>query len=551
MTVMRSALLILSLFPAFALGQAMDEEADGKVSNDQPGRPLQMPPASTEVKEAFDDFERFSRRGAWERALKALYTIPEEQALRFVDGEDGFIIPVARKRATVLAALPPEGQAAYRLFYDAEAKKLFEEAEGASELKDLERVYSAYFVSSVGDNAADRLGDLYFELGRFDRAADCWLADPPRPPRHRPLARPDLAQGGPGPVPRGTPVRVRAGPRRAGGPVRRRDGDRRRERPRRPPSSSRASWARRPAATDPARAGAAPRRRGPGPLRPGGRRLAVPLRRLGRGRHDPRRADPVEGQPPQRRRPRRGDRRDEAVRELPRVRLRPGPGEREDALAVRRRSTTSKSPRCRTRPAMLDPSRFAIVASGESRLDASGGTLKDQNYLAPFRLTCRRAEGGEVVWQSTDLPDYAGLDLAGPPLLAGGKLFIAAKSQGNPQQQGQPQQIVLAIQPHDGKVLWKTEVGTFRQGQQYYYYGYREPSPQPQTGPPRGGALRRHPRRRARAARRGVRGARLGLRIPDGPRPGPGPVHLLRRVMPVPGGDDGQQSRRSWPASPS
>ena len=76
----------------------------------------------------------------------------------------------------MLAGLPPEGQAAYRLFYDAEAKKLLDEAEGPAELKNLERIYSAYFPTSVGDNAADRLGDLYFELGRFDRAADCWLA---------------------------------------------------------------------------------------------------------------------------------------------------------------------------------------------------------------------------------------------------------------------------------------------------------------------------------------------------------------------------------------
>ncbi len=49
-------------------------------------------------------------------------------------------------------------------------------------------------------------------------------------------------------------------------------------------------------------------------------------------------------------------------------------------------------------------------------------------------------------------------------------------------QQGQPQQLVLAIQPHDGKILWKTEVGLFRQGgQQYFCYGYgNESSPQPQ-----------------------------------------------------------------------
>ena len=168
--------VIATMLMVTSLALDPPKEDPDKVSNDQPGRPLQMPPASTEVKEALDDFDRFKRRNAWERALKALYTIPEEQTLRFVDGENGFILPVARQRRSLLGALPAEGQAAYRLFYDAEAKKLYEEAEGPSELKNLERVYSAYFVSSVGDNAADRLGDLYFEAGRFDRAADCWLA---------------------------------------------------------------------------------------------------------------------------------------------------------------------------------------------------------------------------------------------------------------------------------------------------------------------------------------------------------------------------------------
>src|SRR5215510_10434132 len=112
MSVMRAALEIVLILPALAFGQAKEDEQE-KVSNDNPARPLQMPPASTEVKEALDDFDRFKRRAAWERALKALYTIPEEQAARFIDGENGFIIPVARKRRLVLSALPPEGQAAY------------------------------------------------------------------------------------------------------------------------------------------------------------------------------------------------------------------------------------------------------------------------------------------------------------------------------------------------------------------------------------------------------------------------------------------------------
>src|SRR5580693_5337539 len=104
---MRLALVTLLLLPALAFGQTKPDEHDPeKVTNDNPSRPLQMPPASTEVKEAIDDFERFSRRKAWERALKAIYTIPDDQALRFVDGDNGFIIPVARKRRLLLTAMP-------------------------------------------------------------------------------------------------------------------------------------------------------------------------------------------------------------------------------------------------------------------------------------------------------------------------------------------------------------------------------------------------------------------------------------------------------------
>ena len=171
MTVMRTAIMILLLLPAVAPAQTKEEkdEQEGKVSNDSPARPLQMPPASTETKEAIDDFDRFQRRGAWERALKSLYTIPEDQTRRFIDGENNFIVPIERNRRST-SGHAPNGQAACRLFYDAEAKKLFDEASGPTELKNLERVYSAYFITSVGDNAADRLGDLYFEQGQFDRA---------------------------------------------------------------------------------------------------------------------------------------------------------------------------------------------------------------------------------------------------------------------------------------------------------------------------------------------------------------------------------------------
>jgi outer membrane protein assembly factor BamB len=127
----------------------------------------------------------------------------------------------------------------------------------------------------------------------------------------------------------------------------------------------------------------------------------------------------------------------------------------------------------------LDATRFAIVAAGE-HVWTLARDMKDQNMFASFQLICRRADNGEIVWKSTDLTDYAAFDLVGLPLLADGKLYIAAKSQSNPmQQQGLPHQFVLAIRPHDGKIVWKTEVGTFRQGQQNFFYYMPDTSPQP------------------------------------------------------------------------
>ena len=157
--------------------------------------------------------------------------------------------------------------------------------------------------------------------------------------------------------------------------------------------------------------------------------------------------------------------------------------------------------------AMVDTSRFAILASGD-QIWTLVKDLKDQNFFAPFHLACRRASSGELVWQSNDLSDYAQLDLCGPPLLVVGKLFIPAKGQGNPQQQGMPQQLVLAIQPHDGKVLWKTEIGSFRQNQMYNRWGgYMQSDTQPRLIYPLGLDLYRDSLGHSGAARRRFRGS--------------------------------------------
>jgi outer membrane protein assembly factor BamB len=476
--VTRWALLLFLFVPALAYGQNNPDD-DNKVSNDNPARPLQMPPAPTEVKEAIDDFERFSRRKAWERALKALYTIPEAQSRRFVDGDGGFIIPVAQKRRLLLSALPADGLAAYRLFYDTEARKLLDEADGPAELKNLEHVFSAYFSTAVGDNAADRLGGLYYELGRFDRAADCWLAVLRNHPEtdlspgllsvkaalalDRAGRRTEFEQiraeltdryndekvtlGGQTALPRELLARFLSDEKASSGV----------------PTNGAAPSADRggpqfAATVDPAwqlrfadsvEAGMAPLELTQ--WESNGLSAVVP-------------AATIEG----------GVLFANYLGHIFALDLKTG------KMLWRSASFHQIDLLAQQNIArMLDTSRFAIVAQGDNVWDLSRD-LKDQNFFAPFSLTCRRIDNGEIVWKSADLSDYAPFDLVGQPILAGGKLFVAAKTQANPQErQGLPQQFVLAIQPRDGKVLWKTEVGTFRQGQQYYYYYMKDTSPQP------------------------------------------------------------------------
>jgi outer membrane protein assembly factor BamB/TolA-binding protein len=472
--VLRVAFLALLLTPALARAQAVEGQPE-KLSNDQPSRPIQMPAASSEAREAFDDFERFSRRGAWERATKALYAIPEAQATRFVDGPDGFIIPVARKRRAVLSGLSPEGQAAYRLFYDAEAQKLLDKAEGTAEQSSLEKLYSAYFPTSVGDNAADRLGDLYFEQGRFDRAVDCWLAVL----RERPdseispalmavKAALGLARAGrKGEIEairgeladRFADEVVTIGGRKAkaaehlrallGEPAPAKvpnpsdstvDGP--------PPalSATSAAWQLRFAAS--VTAGMTPPEVSQWeansfsqvvpPVSIDGSRLYANY--LGHV----------------------------IALELASGKMlwRSSSFHNVEVLAMQDQAR------------MIDPSRFAILAS-PGLVWSLSRDLKNLNFQGTSHLVCRRAETGELVWQTNDLADYAGIDLVGQPVLAQGTLFLAGKTASTNGQDNLPRQVVLAIRPHDGKILWKTEVGMFRETQRYYYYAMRDNTPQP------------------------------------------------------------------------
>ena len=187
---------------------------------------------------------------------------------------------------------------------------------------------------------------------------------------------------------------------------------------------------------------------------------------------------------------------------------------------------------------MIDPARFAILASQEY-VWSLGRDLKDPNQMAPFQLTCRRADGGDVVWQSTEL---ARLRPARPGRHADPRRRddlrrrqdadeSAAAGPAAPVRPGDPA-------PTMASCSGRPRSGRSGRGQQYFYYGMRRHVASAEAAPRRGVGLRRHARRRPRAARRGVRGARLGLRLSDRARPDGRPVLLLRD-------DAAARSRRS------
>lgn len=131
--------------------------------------------------EQFEDFERYRDKKAWDRAFKALDGVLAAKAAGgMTSTRDGFWIPTRQKVFRSLVALSPEGREAYRLFNDAKAKQLWDqiqqhEAAGdADTIPQLKTAVEQFFITEIGDKAADHLGDALFEAGDFTGAARAW-----------------------------------------------------------------------------------------------------------------------------------------------------------------------------------------------------------------------------------------------------------------------------------------------------------------------------------------------------------------------------------------
>ncbi|HJT33970.1 MAG TPA: PQQ-binding-like beta-propeller repeat protein [Pirellulales bacterium] len=178
-TVLILCMLLLRSSPArgqIMIAAPVAVEATDKDAEEKKKRPFSLPAQKSEVTEALAEFRRLSEKGTWERAFKELEKVQQADANALTPADDGLYMPTRLVIRQALAELPAAGKQAYRLFHDAEAKVLLEQAQGKDEVDKLRKIFSDYFITSVGDAAADRLGDIYFEQGDMDKAAECWQA---------------------------------------------------------------------------------------------------------------------------------------------------------------------------------------------------------------------------------------------------------------------------------------------------------------------------------------------------------------------------------------
>jgi len=149
---------------------------------------VRTPPETTE---SLEEFHRAALAGDWEKAFRLSNKLLAESPDVLIPDKDGFSVSMRMIIARHLAKLPTAGKQAYRVFNNSAAKALWDQSqreEGAAEFSKLSRLATVDLVTSVGDLAANRLGDILFEQGDLDAAAAAWqsiLTERPDSPLRR------------------------------------------------------------------------------------------------------------------------------------------------------------------------------------------------------------------------------------------------------------------------------------------------------------------------------------------------------------------------------
>ncbi|MFN3168114.1 MAG: PQQ-binding-like beta-propeller repeat protein [Phycisphaeraceae bacterium] len=130
------------------------------------------------------------RAGEWVKAIQAIESLDTADPTLVVDSR-GILRPLSSLKSALIAALPDAGRRAFRQLNDPAAKTRLDRALAIGDLnrraESLAGVVRDYPICDASARAADALGDLRFEQGRFDEAAQLYrlCADHPGYPGDR------------------------------------------------------------------------------------------------------------------------------------------------------------------------------------------------------------------------------------------------------------------------------------------------------------------------------------------------------------------------------
>lgn len=164
---------------AIAADIAIVEIPDFDDTDIRPG--FMLPMADETVREQMSDFNKHLSQSAWGEAFRVLTELSGDRLDAMVPvGDKGFHLSVRELIQRQLLAMPVDGRRAFRLYFDGQAREMLRKVRehprpGSDERLALaQRLVDRMLASSVGGEAAELLGDLYFERGSFARADRNW-----------------------------------------------------------------------------------------------------------------------------------------------------------------------------------------------------------------------------------------------------------------------------------------------------------------------------------------------------------------------------------------
>lgn len=161
--------------------QAEDEPIEGELDLSQFSPGFILPMAEEDLGKQIGRFSFFMEKEAWGEAFRVLSELDNNALDVMVQvSDDKLYMAVRVQIQDKLLAMPSDGVRAYRLYFDGQAKELFKTIQNhklpgsEQQLALAQQLVGRLLMTSIGGEAAELLGDLYFERGQFTQARHNW-----------------------------------------------------------------------------------------------------------------------------------------------------------------------------------------------------------------------------------------------------------------------------------------------------------------------------------------------------------------------------------------